>query len=136
MDNIIHNIKTELLEQNTRTKYLLKEITRLEKQITKTTTIKNKTKSTTPNGFARPTQISETLTNFMLIEPTTKVSRTEATKYIIKYIKNNNLQNPEHKNQIVPDNALQILLGENIPDPLTYFNFQKCMNPHFIHETK
>jgi chromatin remodeling complex protein RSC6 len=125
MDNIIDNIKTELLEQKTRTKTLLKYIARLEKQIKKPVQQK-------VNGFARPTNISESLANFIKVDPTTQISRTEVTKYIIKYIQTHKLQNPECKTQILPDDDLRTLLGPNIPNPLTYFNIQKCMNRHFI----
>ena len=66
-------------------------------------------------------------------EAGTLVARTEVTQYLIKYIKENSLQNKENKRIIKPDDKLMDLLesGEN---EITYFNLQKYMNKHFIKE--
>ena len=50
---------------------------------------------------------------------------------MIQYIQTNNLQNPENKKIITPDDNLKNLLGINEGDELTYFNLQKYMNQHF-----
>ena len=42
-----------------------------------------------PSGFAVPTKISPKLCDFMGVEEGTKLARTEVTKYISKYIKEN-----------------------------------------------
>ena len=60
-----------------------------------------------------------------------EAARTEVTKYIIKYIQENNLQNPENKREILPDNDLKQLLN-NKKEPVTYFSIQRLMNPHFV----
>lgn len=85
-----------------------------------------------PSGFAKEGKISEDLCAFMGIVEGSLVARTEVTKFVIEYIKNNNLQDLENKKKINPDNKLKTLLSIGDKDELTYFNIQKKMNPHFL----
>ena len=62
----------------------------------------------------------------------TQIARTEVTRYIINYIKVNNLESKENKKIIVPDDKLRELLQIKMDDELTYFTIQKFMNKHFI----
>ncbi len=64
----------------------------------------------------------------------TQIARTEVTRALISYIKENNLQNKSNKKIILPDEKLKFLLGINQEQELTYFNLQKYMNKHFISE--
>ena len=61
-----------------------------------------------------------------------EAARTEVTKYIISYIKENKLQSPENKKIINPDNALKSLLKPKKKDEITFFNIQRYMNKHFL----
>jgi upstream activation factor subunit UAF30 len=61
-----------------------------------------------------------------------QVARTEVTQFIIKYIKENNLQNPENRKKIMPDDTLKKLLAVKEEEDVTYFNLQKYMNRHFV----
>ncbi len=93
---------------------------------------KNKNKGNRkPSGFAVPTAITEKLCEFMKVEPGTEVARTEVTKYIIKYIKDNDLQWEANRKVIKPDSALRELLEVGTNDEVTYFNLQRYMNKHF-----
>ena len=85
-----------------------------------------------PSGFACPAKISDELCDFLGKPYGTEMARTEVTKYMTTYIKDNNLQNPSNKRQIVPDDKLLSLL--NVPDSeaLTYFNLQKFLKEHFV----
>jgi len=86
-----------------------------------------------PSGFANPTKISKELCKFMELPNGSERARTIVTKYIIKYIKDNNLQDPQNKKNINPNNKLQELLEvKPNEDPLTYFNIQRYMNKHFL----
>ena len=85
-----------------------------------------------PSGFAKPSNISTQLCSFLNKPNGTKMARTEVTQHLIKYISNNNLQNPENKTIINPDDRLISLLDINQENNLTYFNLQKYMNKHFI----
>ena len=85
-----------------------------------------------PSGFAKPTKISNELCTFLDKPDGTEMARTEVTQQLIKYIKENNLQNTENKKLIQPDEKLTALLDINKNETeLTYFNLQSFMNKHF-----
>ena len=114
----------------------------LEKQVTKEVkhakkiAAKHKNRGNRkPSGFARPTKISSELCGFMGKEHGAEVARTEVTQFVIKYISEKGLQNPENRKIIVPDESLTKLLGVNEEDEVTYFNLQKFMNKHFHSKT-
>jgi len=84
-----------------------------------------------PSGFAVPTEISNELCDFMKRPRGSKVARTEVTQYIIKYIKDNDLQFQKNRKIIKPNKALRSLLASKVKDEVTYFNIQRYMNRHF-----
>ena len=90
----------------------------------------NKTKRA-PSGFAKPSLISAELCVFLDKPENTYMARTEVTKHLTKYIKDNNLQDPLNKRKIVPDAALKKVLNVSDEDDVTYFNLQKHMKHHF-----
>ena len=60
--------------------------------------------------------------------------RTEVTKLILKYVKDNNLQNPKNKTQIIPDDKLKKIIEPSFnpeTDILKYFNLQTYIKDHF-----
>jgi chromatin remodeling complex protein RSC6 len=91
-------------------------------------------KKRAPSGFAKPTKVTKELCEFMNKPEGSEIARTEVTKALVCYIKENNLiEMNEGKNNIIPDEKLKSLLGlenENL-NCLTYFNIQKYMNKHF-----
>lgn len=89
-----------------------------------------------PSGFAHPTKVTKELCDFMDIDENTKIARTDVTRSLITYIKEQKLQDPTNKKRILPDDKLKKLLGLESDDELTYFNIQKYMNKHFIKEKK
>jgi chromatin remodeling complex protein RSC6 len=99
---------------------------------------KNKRKydpNRTPSGFAKPSLISEELCKFLNRPAGTKMARTDVTKEVNNYIKSKNLQNPENKKKITPDDTLIKLLKITDNDTLTYFSMQKYLKDHFPKET-
>lgn len=88
------------------------------------------------SGFATPTAISPELCQFMSRPKGSEMARTDVTQYLIKYISEKKLQNPENRKAILPDQPLQELLGVSEKDELTYFNIQKYMNKHFKKKTE
>jgi len=84
-----------------------------------------------PSGFAKPALISNQLCSFLGMENGTEMARTEVTKHLTAYIKQNKLQNEKDKRTIQPDAKLQGLLNVPTGEPLTYFNLQKYMKVHF-----
>lgn len=106
-----------------------KKIKSLEKECKKSKNRGNKQ----PSGFANPTNVSKQLCEFMQKPLDTKMARTDVTKYIIQYIKNNKLEDPKNAKIIKPDTALTSLFDiKNTDEVLTYFNMQRHMNKHFL----
>jgi cytidylate kinase len=122
------------LQQQVKTveKNVRKELKKDKKKDKKKDMSKNKK---APSGFAKPTKVTKELCDFMDKPEGSEIARTEVTKVLVSYIKNNNLleQGEDLKNKIVPDAKLKTLLGiENGElNDLTYFNIQKYMNKHF-----
>tara|TARA_B100001057_G_C22839847_1_gene946628 strand:+ start:1455 stop:2108 length:654 start_codon:yes stop_codon:yes gene_type:complete len=84
-----------------------------------------------PSGFAKPAVISSELCTFLGVPSGTEMARTEVTKHLTQYIKENNLQDQENKRKILPDSKLSSLLNVGSGDDVTYFNLQKYMKVHF-----
>ena len=64
-----------------------------------------------PSGFAKPALISPELCSFLNKPEGTEMARTEVTKFLTKYISDNNLQDQSNKRKILPDTALKSLLN-------------------------
>lgn len=85
------------------------------------------------SGFVLAVPISNDLCDFLDIPHGSQVSRTEVTKYLIAYISDHNLSNPEKKTLVVPDERLSKLLGPDVDlDTLTRFTIQRYMNRHYL----
>jgi chromatin remodeling complex protein RSC6 len=91
-------------------------------------------KNNNNSGFLKPVQISEEMAKFTGWNPDDLKSRVDVTKYICKYIKDYDLQNPADRRQIRADPKLAKLLkyDSKKDDPLTYYRLQTYMKPHFI----
>ena len=85
-----------------------------------------------PSGFAEASPISDDLCDFLGKTHGSQYARTEVTKFMCNYIKQNSLTNNENKRVIKPDNKLKTLLGTDDDTLVTYFNLQRFMNRHFI----
>ena len=94
---------------------------------------KSNRKNNTNSGFLKPVKISKDMAKFTGWNDSELKSRVDVTKYICNYIKENNLQNPEDRRQIVADKKLAKLLDYSETDkPLTYYRIQTYMKKHFI----
>jgi chromatin remodeling complex protein RSC6 len=90
------------------------------------------TKPRQPTGFARPSVVSNELLRFMGKQQGVLVARTEATRAVNRYIKQNSLQDSKDARIILPDANLRDLLQiKSDSGPLTFFNLQRHMNIHF-----
>jgi len=85
-----------------------------------------------PSGFARPTKVSKELCEFMNKTEGTEIARTDVTRALIGYIKEQKLEYKDNSKIIIPDTKLRNLLGIEENKELTYFSIQKYMNKHFI----
>ena len=95
---------------------------------------KTNRKNNTNSGFLKPVIISKDMAKFTGWNPEELRSRVDVTKYICKYIRDNDLQNPEDRRQIIADKKLAKLLEYSADDdekPLTYYRIQTYMKKHF-----
>ena len=81
-----------------------------------------------PSIFERPVQVTDELCAFLAQPKGTLMSRSQVTKGVNNYVKENNLKN---KHDIKPDAALKKLLSID-QEPLTYFNLQRSLNRHYV----
>ena len=79
--------------------------------------------------FERPTKVTDELCVFLGKPKGTLMSRSEVTKGVNNYVKEKELKN---KHDIKPDAALKKLLAIGEGEPLTYFNLQRYLNPHYV----
>lgn len=97
-----------------------------------------------PSGFASPVIVSDELYAFLApfgVNKGDPIARTDVTRYVTSYIKDKDLQNPEHRREIVPDAALKKLFGPAVEhkDPndassplvYTYLKLQRYLSQHF-----
>jgi chromatin remodeling complex protein RSC6 len=85
-----------------------------------------------PSGFAKPTAVSKELCDFLGKPVGCELARTDVTRLLNKYIKDNNLQDPVDRRTIRPDEKLQALLAIKGDTQLKYFNMQSYIKHHFI----
>lgn len=83
------------------------------------------------SGFLKPVPISTAMASFTGWAPTELKSRVDVTKFLCSYIKENNLQNPEDRRQIILDSKLSKLLDYKDGTSLTYFDMQSHLKKHF-----
>ena len=125
----------------------LRSLNKSLKQLKKDTARAMKQKRKNPNrakntssGFMKPVPISGEMSKFTGWASDELKSRVDVTKYICGYIRDNNLQNPDDRRQIVPDKKLQALLKLDKKslkeEPLTYYSLQKKIQPHFVSASK
>ena len=112
-----------------------KKLTHLiEMVIKKEQKISSKTKrERKPCGFAVSSKVTPEMCTFMGRDDGVLISRIEITKYLNKYIKEKDLENPENRQNIIPDENLWKILGEEARnEKITHFTIQKYLNKHFI----
>jgi len=128
----LNQMKTQItgIQQNIKQldKNVKKQMKCLKKEVIKT---KNKG-NRQPSGFAKPSKVTKELCEFMNKAEGTEIARTEVTRALVAYIKENKLENTTNSKIISPDEKLKTLLELNDSDELTYFTIQKYMNKHFV----
>lgn len=77
-----------------------------------------------------PPKISDELADFLGKESGTEMAHTDVSRVIIKYIRDNNLQDKENRRNINPDEKLSTLFKLKDGDKLTYLNLQKHISHH------
>lgn len=84
-----------------------------------------------PSGFAKPNKISEELCDFIGVPHGTEKSRTDITRFINSYVKEHNLNKPDNKRIILPDEKLKKILNVKEGDVVTFFVLQRLISHHF-----
>jgi chromatin remodeling complex protein RSC6 len=146
-DEIIKSIETEmetLREGDTKNKGVkflrtlgkrLKILRNQSSRIIKQKRVSAKKNTNNNSGFLKPVKISTEMAKFTGWDKDELRSRVQVTKFLCDYIRNNNLQNPKDKRQILADGKLQKLLKydpKKETEPLTYFKLQSSLKGHFI----
>ena len=111
-------------------KVLSKEWDKQQKIIDKVQKKRQNAKNS-PSGFAKPNKISDELCDFIGEPHGTEKSRTDITRFINAYIKEHNLNKPENKRFILPDDKLRKILNVNESEEINYFILQKLISHHF-----
>jgi chromatin remodeling complex protein RSC6 len=83
------------------------------------------------NSYTRPKKISKELSDFIGAERGIMVSRTDVSRIMCRYIRENKLASRDNGRIINPDDKLRKLLHIQQHEQLTFFNIQKYINPHF-----
>ena len=131
----LSQFKTQITNLTTQLKFLEKTVKKEVKQHKRDVSKKQSKGSRKPSGFAEAAPISKDLCDFLGKDYGTSVARTEVTKFVCNYIRQNSLANDENKRVINPDTKLKSLLGTDDDTIVTYFNIQRFMNKHFIKKT-
>ena len=109
----------------------IKQIEKLVKQDKRKKNQEPKPTKKKLSGFALPMAISDDLCKFMKEPIGTKVARTDVTKHLVKYVKDNKLEDVNNRRIIKPNEELDRLLSSKPDDEITYFNLQTYINHHF-----
>lgn len=129
---LIQEIQGQISKLRTELKVVEKSVSKEMKQLDKVYSKKKKNKGTrAPSGFVKPTKISDELAKFLSKESGVMMARTDVTKEMTNYIRENKLQDKDNGRKIIPDDKLSKLLNIDNSVELTYFNLQKYMSPHF-----
>ena len=98
---------------------------------------KNKNSSTTStnvqSGFQKPVKISDAVAQFTGWDVAQPRARVEVTNFVCDYVKQNNLQSPDDRRNILADTKLSELLDYNKERDgnLTYATIQKLLAKHY-----
>jgi upstream activation factor subunit UAF30 len=109
-------------------------LTKQVENIKKYTAYKKQVKKVGQNsGLKKPIKISKEMCKFAGWKFGEEHSRVDVTSAICEYIRENNLQNPENRREILLDDTLKSLL-EYKEEKITYPHIQKYINIHFLKE--
>lgn len=135
-EQLIHQLsamKSQIAFMHQNVKMIEKSVKRKLKGVKKENAAAKATKAVrAPSGFAKPSKVTNELCAFMNKSEGTEIARTDVTRALVSYIKENKLENTTNSKMISPDDKLKVLLGIEDGQELNYFNIQKYMNKHFV----
>jgi upstream activation factor subunit UAF30 len=122
----LKNVKNQLLK---RFKQIRSDTGRVLKIRSKD---ENKNRSENKSGFMKPIKVSNELAGFLETNPQEEITRVHVTKKLCQYIKDKELQNPEDRREIIPDNTLKGLFHLKDDEKLTYYSMQRQIQQHIF----
>lgn len=131
-------IEDRVLQLEQLVKTLQTKLTRTEKafrKFKKSLIPESERKVRQPSGFAKPSKLSPGLCKFLNLDADAELARTEVTKRVLNYVKENNLQNSEHRKFIDLDDNLRELLNPAEDEKVTYFSIQRLLKVHYPSKT-
>ena len=138
-DELFETYKNELKVKKTpeQSVSLLKFLTSLKNDTFKALKLKTRNVSTTDknnSGFMKPVSVSDELRSFIDIDNSDPITRVLITQKLCQYIKENNLQKPEDKREIIPDEKMKRLfdIQPNESEKLTYYSMQRRVQKHIF----
>tara|TARA_B100001094_G_C18020731_1_gene714964 strand:+ start:327 stop:851 length:525 start_codon:yes stop_codon:yes gene_type:complete len=132
MTETYEEFKSQIESEISKLKVENKKILKLLKKLSKEQEPEDKPKRV--NGFAKPMKMSQSLCEFLGVDPGTEMARTDVTKKITEYVKSKGLQNPENKRELILDDKLKTIIHNEDNTQVTFFNLQKYMSKHYIKE--
>ena len=84
------------------------------------------------NGFNRLNEVDSTLREFLGLAEGEMISRSDATRRVNQYVKDNGLKHPDNARVIILDDKLKALLAPPEDVQVTVLTIQKYLSPHFI----
>lgn len=118
---------------------LLKTLNQLKTDCYKLLRIRNRASDgkgrSSNSGFNKPVKVTPDLARFINVKPEEEVTRVLITQKLCSYVKENELQNPSDRREILPDNELKKLFDVNETNKdqkLTYYSMQRRIQPHII----
>ena len=116
LNQIINIFKTQLNDIQNQVKAIEKNVKK-EMKNSQQSQAKEVKKSTSalPIGFAKPAKVSDELCIFMNRPVGSEISRTDATQYLLKYIRTHGLQEMDDRKKIKLDETLSKLWGFRPP---------------------
>ena len=126
----VNSLSAAIKEIQTNLKVLSKDYDKQQKIIEKAQKKRQNAKNS-PSGFAKPNKISDELCDFIGVPHGTEKSRTDITRLINAYVKEHNLNKPENKRFILPDDKLKKILNVGDSEEINYFILQKLISHHF-----
>lgn len=120
IDNNVQNIQSLL--KTVRLNF--KELSKVHKYEIKMYKTMKKTKKNRLSGFNKPLEVPVKIQKLLKLSPDEKLPRTQITKLIYEYIKENNLQSESDKRTINPNKELQKLFGLEKNEQLSFYNIQ------------
>jgi len=138
-ENLVNQLglmKNQITSMQQSIKHLEKGVKKKMKGLKKEASKKKKKEIRSPSGFAKPSKVTKELCEFMNKNEGTEIARTEVTRALVAYIKENKLENITNSRIISPDEKLKVLLDIEDGLELNYFNIQKYMNKHFVKNTE